>query len=83
MSVSVDQEKPMAPYLLCACRFGDRRFGYRCRNGATHIKEGYAVCSTHARQKKLKLHLTAVPYNILRPMMGDQFSRDLQATQEE
>lgn len=78
MSPPLDQPAPRAPYLLCACRNGDKRFGTRCRKGATHLKDGYAVCSEHADNKKLKLHLTVVRYDILKPTLHDQFSRELE-----
>jgi hypothetical protein len=77
--MSPREEAPRAPYLLCAARVGDRRFGHRCRNGATILRDGYGVCFEHARAKRLRLALSAVEYRILAPMLGDQFSRRLDA----
>ncbi len=82
MALYEGQEAPRAPYLLCACRVGDRRYGHRCTAGATHLRDGYAVCQRHSEAKRLKLHLSAVPYRVLSPMMNDQFSRLLWESNE-
>ena len=66
-----------APYLLCAARVGDARFGRRCRAGATALRDGYAMCASHAAGQRPRPHFTAVPYTVLAPMLGDQFSRTL------
>lgn len=63
---------PRAPYLLCAC---STRNGLRCTDGATRLRDGYGVCVDHFRLKKLKLHHASVPYSVLEPILGDQFSR--------
>ena len=74
-----EQERAHAPYLLCAACGRARRGtkGSRCRKGATVLRDGYAVCKEHAETNELRLHLNAVPYNILKPTLHDQFSREL------
>ena len=62
-----------APYLLCASVVGDTR----CLNGATHLRDGFGVCYTHARRAELRAHPSAVSYHLIRSMVGRQFSRDL------
>lgn len=69
------QETPRAPYLLCAFRCGSFSGSRRCSKGAVYLKEGYAVCYQHVQSKAMRLHMTAVPYKYLEPMLGDQFSR--------